>query len=225
MTPNPGANLANWNQSQARYNAFGEITAKGSNDGYQEYSDYDNAGRVWRSNSQGGVNRVYLYDAQGQATAEISSQQLDLKAAGYTQAQDIVGLSASTLVRNETRYDLLERAVQQTRASFAVQDTSLAAIGSTFSLNQATLSSSITASAHAEYVSDGESGYYAVWIPTNSVAVSWNSTAGWGNGDVVVTLTYTNTGGGSSQISQTFSSAAAVAAVTGAPPGCSAAGA
>jgi YD repeat-containing protein len=52
-----------------QYNAFGEVIRKGVNGGQQEYFDYDTAGRVWRTNSGDGVNKVYLYNLNGQVTA------------------------------------------------------------------------------------------------------------------------------------------------------------
>ena len=44
------------------YNAFGEVTLRGSNGVNAEYAKYDNAGRMWNSNTEKGVNTVYLYD-------------------------------------------------------------------------------------------------------------------------------------------------------------------
>src|SRR5262249_28598423 len=67
-------------RTQARYNAFGEITAKGQNDQWQESFDYDNAGRLWRTNQDDGVVRTYLYNLDGKATSEFSSQTNNLLA-------------------------------------------------------------------------------------------------------------------------------------------------
>ncbi|MCB5191904.1 hypothetical protein LG198_14340, partial [Methylobacillus arboreus] len=68
--------------SEIRYNGFGEVTGKRSyvgtppvtsnpNDpvsGWQEFAQYDQAGRVWKSNSGDGVTKVYVYDKQGNTT-------------------------------------------------------------------------------------------------------------------------------------------------------------
>jgi YD repeat-containing protein len=56
-----------------RYNAFGEVTARLSDGVTGEYFHYDAAGRLWRTNTGDGVDKVYLYDAQGNRTSEIRS--------------------------------------------------------------------------------------------------------------------------------------------------------
>jgi large repetitive protein len=98
------------------YNAFGEKIYQGvmdgsANQGRQEYVDYDLAGRVWRTNSGDGINKVYLYNMAGQATAELRSQTIDLKSSAYTSSADIVGLAG--LMRTETRYDTRGNVVEQ----------------------------------------------------------------------------------------------------------------
>lgn len=55
------------------YDAYGEVVAQGTNTGgvqanAQKYADYDNAGRVWRTNMSDGVSRAYAYDSNGNAT-------------------------------------------------------------------------------------------------------------------------------------------------------------
>jgi len=55
------------------YDAFGEITARGTNSGgnvanAQEFAEYDNAGHVWRTNFNDGVTKAYAYDRSGNAT-------------------------------------------------------------------------------------------------------------------------------------------------------------
>src|SRR5262249_6252913 len=59
----------------AIFNAFGEITSKSvanavSGNGTEEFF-YDRAGRMWKTNSNDGVYRLYLHNMAGQATAEI----------------------------------------------------------------------------------------------------------------------------------------------------------
>ena len=67
-------------EDRAAYNAFGEIASKSFDGRPTEYFDYDNAGHLWRTNQKDGVDKVYLYDVQGHASAEIRSLSLDLRA-------------------------------------------------------------------------------------------------------------------------------------------------
>jgi YD repeat-containing protein len=104
-------------QHQMRYNTFGEMTARGINNGFQEYFDYDNAGRLWRTNTGDGVNKVSLYDLLGNSTADIRSANLavNLKT-GFTRPDDIAVLAGT--VRTETRYDALGRTIKRLQPSF-----------------------------------------------------------------------------------------------------------
>lgn len=61
--------------TESYYNAYGDVIARGINsDGNlsvareQEFADYDNAGRIWRTNFDDGVTKAYAYDAAGNAT-------------------------------------------------------------------------------------------------------------------------------------------------------------
>jgi len=103
--------------TRAQYNAFGEIEQKTVDGGWTaEFYDYDNGGRLWRTNSGDGVDKVYLYNLNGQATAEIRSSTLDL--ASYTNVQTVNGLAGT--MRSETRYDLAGRAVEQRAPQFEI---------------------------------------------------------------------------------------------------------
>jgi hypothetical protein len=73
---------------QVHYNAFGDIDRKGLNGAGQEYFDYDAAGRLWRTNQDDGVDKVMLYNLQGQATSKIQSQTFDLHS--LTTASDVL---------------------------------------------------------------------------------------------------------------------------------------
>lgn len=99
-------------KTQFRYNAFGELVAKGVDGfdgGYSEYYHIDNNGRVWRTNSGDGVNRVMLYDLQGNLTADIRSSTTDLTtAASASQANTLTNLQ-----RARNRYDELGRLTRQ----------------------------------------------------------------------------------------------------------------
>ncbi|HEY4082292.1 MAG TPA: LysM peptidoglycan-binding domain-containing protein [Burkholderiaceae bacterium] len=57
------------------YNAFGEISAQGLGDGWQEYTEYNTLGKVQRSNTGDGVDKIYLYDRNGNTTSEIQGGQ------------------------------------------------------------------------------------------------------------------------------------------------------
>lgn len=101
------------------YNAFGELTRKylaafGRDQG--EFYDYDNGGRVWRSNAGDGVVKVMLYDLQGNQTAVLASTSQDLKTVGSAAAADAL----TGLRRNTSQYDALGRVVRQNLASGGV---------------------------------------------------------------------------------------------------------
>jgi len=99
-------------------NPFGEIAAKGSNDGWQEYFDYDNAGHLWRTNADDGVNKAYFYDLQGKLTAELKSADVDLRALASPDA--IAALPNSQTTRTENRYDALGRLISQAQQAFTL---------------------------------------------------------------------------------------------------------
>jgi len=99
-------------EAQREYNAFGEVTHKGVDGGRQEYFDYDNAGHLWRTNSGDGVDKIALYDAAGNVTADIRSLGIDLKSVtNEEQAASLTGVR-----RVDTRRDLLGRTVTQVQA-------------------------------------------------------------------------------------------------------------
>jgi YD repeat-containing protein len=80
---------------RTQYNVYGEVTARGTGDtAWQETSEYDNAGRLIRSNAGDGITRIYLYDAEGNATMQFESQSLDLKALAILDANGNVNLDA-----------------------------------------------------------------------------------------------------------------------------------
>lgn len=85
---------------EVRYNAFGQITGRRTYGGttasaWQEVTEYDNAGRVWRSNAGtgGGALKVYYYDANGNATLELSSAVDDLGNTGLLPDASAASLS------------------------------------------------------------------------------------------------------------------------------------
>lgn len=56
---------------KTRYNAFGEVSAKGTGDGWQEFAEYTTLGKVWKTNSGDGAVKIYLQDKTGNTTREI----------------------------------------------------------------------------------------------------------------------------------------------------------
>jgi YD repeat-containing protein len=108
--------------TQSVYDSFGDIIHKGtyaagtSNPTLQENYSYDQAGRLWRTNSGDGVYKVYQYDLLGNQTAVITSQNYDLST--LASAQAALALPAANQMRQETRYDLLGHAIQQRSATF-----------------------------------------------------------------------------------------------------------
>lgn len=111
----------------AEYNAFGEIIYKynsGTAFEQREYYDYDNAGRVWRTNSGDGVDKVFMYDLAGNATLELRSRTMNLNEnrtasslGTYTSAQSVVS-TAGDLMRTETVYDAKGNVVQRRLPQF-----------------------------------------------------------------------------------------------------------
>ena len=74
--------MGRWNGSgwdrgdvqQTAYNAYGEISQRGTNGGWQEQFAYDRAGRLFRSNAGDGVWRYFVHDRLGNQTAVIESE-------------------------------------------------------------------------------------------------------------------------------------------------------
>ncbi|WP_259046285.1 hypothetical protein, partial [Chromobacterium alkanivorans] len=93
---------------ETRYNAYGEIAGKRTSaDGqgaWQEFADYDGAGRVFRRN-EGGVTRAYLYDASGNATLQIESDSVDLRQMSRDQILAAINQADSGLRLTVSEYD------------------------------------------------------------------------------------------------------------------------
>ncbi|HVK93219.1 MAG TPA: DUF4214 domain-containing protein, partial [Noviherbaspirillum sp.] len=146
--------------------------------------DYDNAGRVWRTNGGDGVDKIMLHGIEGHVTAEIRSADRQLKSAQYDSADDVVGLDK--VLRTETRYDLMGRAIAQaspTRYESVVAN----------SLQSAFVSANVISRARNELMlSYNGEGSERAWTGVNEVKLQWMSFAGWGGGDVKVELEYTS---------------------------------
>jgi YD repeat-containing protein len=113
--------------TQMRYTAFGELSGRGivgvgtgTDIGWSEYFDFDNNGRVWRSNSGDGVNKVMLYDLQGNLTAEIRSASTNLRE--QSNAAVVHGLDQTRRIDNT--YDALGHLLQQQQAARVVSGSS-----------------------------------------------------------------------------------------------------
>ena len=109
----------------AEYNAFGEVTAKGVDSQFSQQIDYDNAGRVWRSNLQG-YFQIYVYDLANQVTQVVTSTNtfsgldnefgMDLSASTYENANRFNDEQYHyDLQRQDTVYDALGRLLSQTK--------------------------------------------------------------------------------------------------------------
>ncbi|MEJ5991922.1 LysM peptidoglycan-binding domain-containing protein [Ramlibacter sp. PS3R-8] len=164
-----------------RYNAFGEVVSR-SAEGGAEYFHYDAAGRLWRTNSGDGVDKIFLYDAQGNRTSEIRSPgdargNVDLRLVGSAE-------EAHLDIRNrrtDFTYDAAGRLVQKTDAARLDTQGGL-------SVRQMVATSTVQAAAQPVYV-DGYSG--GQWAEgTATVKLTWTNLAVLGSGDVKFRVSY-----------------------------------
>ncbi|MDF3836846.1 carbohydrate-binding domain-containing protein [Cupriavidus basilensis] len=70
-------------RQEIRYNQFSEMIGRKTGAGgpsgtWQTTYEYDDVGRVWRTNADQGVYRMFMYDASGNATVKMESQANDL---------------------------------------------------------------------------------------------------------------------------------------------------
>ncbi len=182
-----GSSIVNVGQAQAGltdtaliYNAFGEVTRKSVNGAEGEYFDYDNAGRVWRTNAGDGVDKVAFYNLQGQQTAQITSYGSTYENLNLRSFQRADELAWRDVRRTDTVYDALGHVTQTVGPN---RDQL-----STGPRNSRTHTSAAIGSS-SQMVTD-ESGQAVSWTGTNSVAVSWSSLHGLGPGDVKVVMEY-----------------------------------
>ena len=168
--------------TELSYNAFGEVTQKRVLDNGQalqgvETYDYDNAGRVWRTNAGDGVYKVLAYDMQGRQTAQLISEGLDLKTA-YQDAQSALNAQANNKAqfrRTDMRYDALGRLTQTLAPERATEQPM-----------------GITTRQNMLYGVITQTGVNSAGELTglNQVDLVWRSLEDLGSGDVRITLTY-----------------------------------
>jgi YD repeat-containing protein len=112
--------------TQLDYNAFGEVVRKGvnashqdANGEYQEEFEYDNAGRVRRSNSGDGVDKMYFYDVAGRTTLELRSQVNGLiDSFGPGSEATALAQAKEAVMRTETVYNAIDQVVEQRLPEF-----------------------------------------------------------------------------------------------------------
>ncbi|MBJ8481282.1 RHS repeat protein, partial [Acinetobacter pittii] len=137
-----GATAISWKtleERETRYNVFGEITGKRlvktdsttkSTDSWQEVTEYNNQGKVWKSNANNGVTRYYLYDRNGNATLQLDTTGTGITAKSADQLKDLTGVSYT-----ETVYDKRNQVVEVREPKFNQNklDTSLNLFNQTIS--------------------------------------------------------------------------------------------
>jgi YD repeat-containing protein len=157
------------------YNAFGEMTGRNV-DGMPpgEYFEYDNAGRLWKTNAGDGVDRIMLYDVLGRMTKEVRSAGIGGGNANIVAmtADQAAGSNTAGVRVTINQYDALGRLVKQTLPQTL-------ATASGIAVSDMTLGAVIVAPA------DGASSI-------NRVDLSWTSLASLGTGDIKVVLSYTS---------------------------------
>ncbi|MCW1474046.1 hypothetical protein OLM38_18645, partial [Acinetobacter baumannii] len=137
-----GATSISWKtleERETRYNVFGEITGKRlvktdsttkSTDSWQEVTEYNNQGKVWKSNANNGVTRYYLYDRNGNATLQLDTTGTGITAKSADQLKDLTGVSYT-----ETVYDKRNQVIEVREPKFNQDklDTSLNLFNQTIS--------------------------------------------------------------------------------------------
>ncbi|AMO95601.1 lysM domain protein [Collimonas fungivorans] len=116
--PDTGRLLYGDTTTEMQYNTFGEVTGRRTNGGgangqWQQYAQYDNAGRVMRSNFDGGMSHLYMYDKNGNATLKMESMTTDLRIEVIATVADLQKLVQEVqLNQTFTRYDARNQVIQ-----------------------------------------------------------------------------------------------------------------
>ncbi|MBC9229227.1 LysM peptidoglycan-binding domain-containing protein [bacterium SPL81] len=111
-------------QRETRYNVFGEVTGKRlvnpnsttkETDPWQEVTEYNNQGKVWKSNANNGVTRYYMYDQNGNATLQLDTTgSTTITAKTPDQLKDLTGVTYT-----ETVYDKRNQVVAVRQPKFS----------------------------------------------------------------------------------------------------------
>jgi YD repeat-containing protein len=190
----------------ATYNAFGEIVAKGLNDLDQEYYEYDQAGRLVKTNKDDGINRAYLYDASGNETANIQSADKDTNGNTNTTGIDlrpltinqIAALSNTAVQRTESDYDARNQLTKTYQAPMefisdaggGVQEVWLNVLNNPYVGGSISSIGGTVNFAFHQYNSPRESNRYELLVD-----ITWPPILGYGDGNIkIVWNTYTDPG-------------------------------
>ncbi|AVS67170.1 hypothetical protein C8245_17055 [Paracidovorax avenae] len=204
-TPDPSA--LRLGDTELQYNAFGEVTRKrllwpdGSGllgayaaDGARmegdEVYDYDNAGRLWRSNAGDGVMKIWAHDLQGrQAVQLVGAGRFRLTAYENTAAALAVQTTnPAEFQRTDMQYDLLGRLTR----TIAPERSSEKAMG--ISTRQNLVYGVITSTESRTTTNYQSDIYVTETTGQNQVDLVWSSLQDLGSGDVRITLSYLNAG-------------------------------
>lgn len=170
---------AGYVSTRQEFNAFGEMTRRGTQGALQEYYDYDAAGRVWRTNAGDGVDRVQLYDLRGNVSAEIRSSgaggvNQDVRA--YQSVDQAHADSYSR--RTDIQYNALGHVASRTEAV------------RTETRGGVTVQRQFVAASVRSAVPVGDLQTASAWTGMNEVTLGWNSLAPLGSGELRVVIDY-----------------------------------
>ena len=178
-------------QHSAQYNAFGEVVARGLNGTLHEFNEYDNAGRLWRTNSGDGVTRAVLHDLNGFVTAEVRSATAGA-ISGLTNAAQVPA-SSLEVQRVDFERDALGRVTRHVMPDRVIaphpESTPTAPVVVQPGLDPETMST-VSSTFHIREVVVGESESYHVVDTTNSITVDLTQFASLGNTPLEVYVEY-----------------------------------
>ena len=171
---------------ETRYDAYGETIAQRTNGGndvgaWQQFSQYDNAGRVTLTNSDGGVAKAYFYDGVGNATLAIDSQTIDLRTLSLAD----LATRPTDLNRTITVYDkrgqvvdVIQPRIDSSRSTY---DTAITLVG----VQSGDFNGVIMSIGGTQATSGAQGGGSAPSSPGNESVTGWmvsNASASWGIG-------------------------------------------
>ncbi|EUJ10338.1 Rhs family protein [Methylophilaceae bacterium 11] len=120
--------------NEVQYNSFGEVINKrtytnstgavgtGTN-GWDEFAEYDQAGRVFKTNSEDGVVKVMLYDKNGNATMRVTSSDnttANINTLQNTQAALTTFLASANTLRTMSVYDMRNQLTKTIQAAMDI---------------------------------------------------------------------------------------------------------